>query len=74
MSSISSNSRAYRCALTDSRVDVWFKDSQARRRDYWRRANVVLKESEIVKRGTDYMEENDKLFPILDKDGMVRDK
>lgn len=74
LSSISGNSRAHRRALTDSRVDVRFEDAQARRRDYWRRANNALKEAEIAKGGTDYMDENDELFPIIDKDRMVGDK
>lgn len=74
LSSISGNSKVHRRSLRESRVDVRFEDAQARRRDYWRRANIALKEAELARGGTDYMDENNELFPLIDKDGMVGDK
>lgn len=74
LSSISGNSKTQPRSLTESRVDVRFEDGSARRRDYWRHANIALKAAELAKGRTDYMDENDELFPIVDKDGMVGDK
>ncbi|CAG8405861.1 unnamed protein product [Penicillium salamii] len=46
LSSFLVNSIVQRCSLEESRLDLQFEDGNARRRDYWRRANEALKGKE----------------------------
>ncbi|CAG7999756.1 unnamed protein product [Penicillium salamii] len=74
LSSIQGNSKIRRRCTDESRVDIRFDIRSARVQDYWRRANEALKEKEEASGGKDYIDTENELFYMVNRDGMVGDK
>ncbi|CAG8349793.1 unnamed protein product [Penicillium salamii] len=55
-------------------VDIRFDIRSTRVQDYWRRANEALKEKEEASGGKDYIDTENELFSMVNRDGMVGDK
>ncbi|CAG8370298.1 unnamed protein product, partial [Penicillium salamii] len=74
LSSIQGNSKICRRCTDKSRVDIRCDLRSARVQDYWRRANEALKEKEEASGDKDYIDTENELFSMVNRDGMVGDK
>lgn len=71
LSSIQGNARVRRRCTKEQRLDIRFEDGNARKQDYWRRANEAMKEKEEAVGGRDFLDIEDKRFHLIDGDDMV---
>ncbi|CAG8123274.1 unnamed protein product [Penicillium salamii] len=71
LSTIQGNAKLRRRCTDESRQDIRFDLRNARISDYWRRANQALREKEEAAGGKDFIDIDDDLFHMVNKDGMV---